>query len=166
MLIIDPSWSFQDALAEISRRYTPGSITGGPQRNRQIEAWGQIVGRTRALAELESTIKSHGSLSALGRAHRITGRTLSGLREFFMALPDDGRKARLYPGREFGAWSLIHRLGGTANADVWKARSGKRVAALKILRRTRGKSLERFRAEISILDRLGEEPGILPKLER
>src|SRR5207247_7143172 len=96
---------------------------------------------------------------------QITNRTLRGLRQFFEALPEDKQSLKLYPGQKFGKWQLRYRLGGGGNADVWAARAGTATAAVKILRRVRGKSLERFRAEISILDQLNGERGILPKLD-
>lgn len=165
IFVIDPSWSFENALSTISIWYRPGSIIGGPQRNRQIESWGQLAGRTRALAEFDEAINNWGSATAFGRAHQITTRTLRGLREFFEALPDDHSKPRLGPGRTFGRWRLSYRLGAGGNADVWAARSDETTAAIKILRRPKGKPLDRFREEIAILDQLGAEPGILPKLD-
>src|SRR5437773_899221 len=144
--MIDPTWTFEEALANLSERYTPGSIIGGPQRNRQIEAWGQIAGRTRALAELDEAVNRYGSVTAFCKNNQITNRTLRGLRQFFEALPEDKQSLKLYPGQKFGKWQLRYRLGGGGNADVWAARAGTATAAVKILRRVRGKSLERFRA--------------------
>jgi len=82
-------WSFEEALNIISNRYYPGGITTGPQRNQQIAAWGQLVGRTRALAELDLAIRQHGSLTKFGKKYRITVRKLREIRDFFENLPDD-----------------------------------------------------------------------------
>jgi hypothetical protein len=51
-MLINKGWDFETALDEISKAYRPGGITTGPLRNRQVEAWGQLVGRTRALPNL------------------------------------------------------------------------------------------------------------------
>jgi nucleotide-binding universal stress UspA family protein len=64
-------------------------VTTGPLRNRQVEAWGQLVGKTRALIEFDAAIKHYGSLSAFGREYRATLRTLRSFRKFFENLPDD-----------------------------------------------------------------------------
>ena len=40
----------------ISDVYQPGGYIGGPQRNRTIEAWGQLVGRNRAVRELDQAV--------------------------------------------------------------------------------------------------------------
>lgn len=84
-----PEWSFEEALENISKLYYPGGITTGPQRNQQIAAWGQLVGRTRALAEFDLAIQQYGSLTKFGKKHQITVRTLKNLREFFEKLPND-----------------------------------------------------------------------------
>jgi serine/threonine-protein kinase len=162
-MLLDPAWSFEQALAEISSVYTPGGYFGGPQRNRMIEAWGQLVGRNRAVRELDQAVVRYGSLTALGRAQSITVRTLRSLREYYLALPvDPHRPGRLASGDVLGSWHLVHRLGSGANAEVWKARSAGAEGAIKVLRRNKGRSLQRFRAEIDLLHLLGDTPGILP----
>ncbi|TAK12897.1 MAG: TIR domain-containing protein [Anaerolineae bacterium] len=88
-MLIDKDWDFETAIREISKRYYPGGQTTGPLRNRQVEAWGQIVGKTRALAEFDDAIKRYGSRTAFGREYRVTPRTLQSFREFFENLPGD-----------------------------------------------------------------------------
>lgn len=88
-MLINKDWDFETAIAEISSVYRPGGITTGPLRNRQVESWGQLVGRTRALAEFDSAIKRYGSFSAFGREYSVTVSTLRHFREFFENLPDD-----------------------------------------------------------------------------
>lgn len=88
-MLINKDWDFETAVEEISNKYYPGGITSGPLRNRQVEAWGQLVGRTRALSEFDAAIKRHGSLSAFGREYRVTLPTLRAFKEFFENLPDD-----------------------------------------------------------------------------
>lgn len=88
-MLINKDWDFEAAVKEISKKYYPGGLTTGPLRNRQVEAWGQLVGRTRALAEFHAAIKRYGSRSAFGREYRVTLPTLRNFREFFENLPDD-----------------------------------------------------------------------------
>jgi serine/threonine protein kinase len=69
-------------------------------------------------------------------------------------------------GQEVDGWTLVSRLGKGGNAEVWRARrpvTGNEVA-LKLLkeRRRHAEPYKRFRAEIEILTKLGERPGILP----
>lgn len=88
-MLINKDWDFETAVKEISNKYYPGGITTGPLRNRQVEAWGQLVGRTRALTEFDSAIQRYGSRTAFGREYRVTLPTLRHFREFFENLPDD-----------------------------------------------------------------------------
>lgn len=86
---IKVEWNFEEALQNINDHYPPWGLVGPQLRNRQVEAWGQLVGRTRALALFDLAVKQNGSLSALGRKYSITISTLRKLRGFFENLPDD-----------------------------------------------------------------------------
>lgn len=88
-MLLNKNWDFEQAIKEISEVYYPGGMTTGPLRNRQVEAWAQLVGKTRALTEFDAAIKKYGSLSAFGREYRVTLPTLHKFREFFENLPDD-----------------------------------------------------------------------------
>ncbi len=90
---IDPNWSFREALQNINKQYPPWGLVRPQLRNRQVEAWGQLVGRTRALAEFDSAVEQIGSLTALSREYSITVPTLRKLRQFFANLPDDRGQA-------------------------------------------------------------------------
>lgn len=88
-MLINKDWDFEIAVKEISNVYSPGGITTGQLRNRQVEAWGQLVGKTRAVTEFDDAIKRYGSLSAFGREYRVTVPILRHFREFFESMPDD-----------------------------------------------------------------------------
>lgn len=67
-----------------------------------------------------------------------------------------------------GSWSLVEPLGSGGNAEVWKAVSNDdQVVAVKILNNKKPQSepFKRFKAEIDILRRLGERPGLLPLID-
>lgn len=62
-MLIDKNWNLQNAFDAINSVYYPGGMQSGPQRNRQIETWGQLVGKARAVNELESLINDYGSIN-------------------------------------------------------------------------------------------------------
>lgn len=88
-MLINKDWDFETAIREISKVYYPGGMTSGQLRNRQVESWGQLVGKTRALVEFDAAIKRYGSLSAFGREYRVTLPILRRFREFFESLPEE-----------------------------------------------------------------------------
>jgi len=88
-MLINKDWDFETAIYEISNVYRPGGLTTGQLRNRQVESWGQLVGKTRALTEFDAAIKAYGSLSAFGREYSVTLATLRHFREFFENLSND-----------------------------------------------------------------------------
>lgn len=55
--LLNKDWGFIQAIEEINKRYRPGGISSGLARNVQIENWGVLVGRTRALAEINLAIE-------------------------------------------------------------------------------------------------------------
>jgi hypothetical protein len=88
-MAINSEWSFEEALVNINQQYPPYGYVGPQLRNRQIESWGQLVGRTRALASYDLAVEKNRSLTSLGRTYRLTIKTLRCLRTFFENLPDD-----------------------------------------------------------------------------
>jgi len=88
-LIINKNWNLQYAFDVINNAYYPGGLQSGPQRNRQIETWGQLVGKTKALAELDSLIKEYGSTNKMSNSVRMSPSTIKQLRAFFELLPDE-----------------------------------------------------------------------------
>lgn len=88
-MLINKEWDFETAVREISQVYRPGGLTTGHLRNRQIESWGQIVGKKRAVIEFDDSIEKYGSLSAFGKEFRVTVPILRHFREFFESIPDD-----------------------------------------------------------------------------
>jgi Putative DNA-binding domain len=88
-MAINLAWSFEEALSNINQQHPPWGHVGPQLRNKQLESWGQLVGRTRALASYDLAVKQCGSLTALGKTYSITIYTLRRLRTFFGRLPDD-----------------------------------------------------------------------------
>ncbi|WP_423840672.1 ATP-binding protein [Vibrio mytili] len=88
-MIINKKWDLEVAFEVINERYYPGGLQSGPQRNRQIETWGQLVGKTKALAQLDSLIESCGSINKMSQSVRMSSGTIKKLRAFFESLPDE-----------------------------------------------------------------------------
>ncbi len=85
---IDPDWTFEQALKELSHRHRPGGKTSGPVRNRLLESWGVAVGRERAVREFDQALAKYRSWTAAGKACRARPATLKRLREFYEGLSD------------------------------------------------------------------------------
>jgi len=167
MLHIKRHWSLTQAIEIINEHYNAGSVSSGSARNRQIEAWGQMVGRTRALAELDVAIGLHGSIAAFLRDIRMSRKTLSALREFWGSLPDDKPLGTLHAGLSIDGYVLLEALGSGGHSKVWSVRNPTgSVEAMKILRKPSPYSLERFSSEIELLEMLGTNSGILPIIAR
>lgn len=165
-MLLDENWNLEEAIYQISQIYRPGSLMQGQVRNRQVESWGQLVGRTRALAEFDQALEEHGSLTAFAKANSYSPNSLRELRRFFEDLPDDRGRAAIFSGLKLGDWRLIRRLGQGGNAEVWRARNSRSlIAAIKILKRARGASLKRFINEITILKEISNVPGVLPLID-
>jgi hypothetical protein len=93
-VIIDPSWSFWEAVEAASERFRPGSLVVGKARNVLIQSWAQMVGKTTALQEVNSYIDNAGSLSAAARSLSMSTETLKGLLEYISTLPNESADIR------------------------------------------------------------------------
>lgn len=88
-MLIDKNWNLQSAFDEINKVYRPGGEFSGPQRNRLIETWGQLVGKSRSLEELELLIEQYGSMNKMSKSVRMAPKTIKHLRTFFESLPSE-----------------------------------------------------------------------------
>ncbi|OAI83052.1 hypothetical protein AYO27_18105 [Rhizobium sp. GHKF11] len=61
------------------------------------------------------------------------------------------------PGSQYGSWTLMTRIDGGGNADVWAGRNSesRTVAAIKILHNLGKEPLSRFKNEVKALRDLG-----------
>jgi serine/threonine-protein kinase len=74
------------------------------------------------------------------------------------------KKFTRHAGEIIGDWKLIEPINAGGNAEVWKANNDEvEPVALKILYQKNPDSepYKRFRAEITFLRLLGEQPGVL-----
>jgi serine/threonine protein kinase len=162
---IDPNWDLETAFIEISNRYRPGSYWHGRTRNVLLQMWGEVVGRTRAMAQLAALIEKSGSRNKFSKEYSISGGTLADLESHFSALPPDPepKRNRLNAGDRIGPWKVVMRLGRGGNSEVWRATSDAQrgEVALKIPNAGRN-SLRRFAGELTLLKKLGDMKGIDP----
>ncbi|NTG38805.1 protein kinase [Agrobacterium rhizogenes] len=77
------------------------------------------------------------------------------------------KSAQPQPGSQYGKWTLMKRIDGGGNADVWLARASDRrtIAAIKILHNLGKEPLTRFHNEITALRKLDNLEGIVPILD-
>jgi hypothetical protein len=68
-MAINSAWSFEEALSNINQQHPPWGHVGPQLRNKQLESWGQLVGRTRALASYDLAVEQCGSLTSLGKTY-------------------------------------------------------------------------------------------------
>ncbi|EGQ7970881.1 ATP-binding protein [Vibrio cholerae] len=88
-MIIDRNWTLQEAFEHINQVYRPGGQLSGPQRNRLVETWGHLVGKSRATKEVDKLVETHGSMSKACKHVQMSPDTMKSLRRFFESLPDD-----------------------------------------------------------------------------
>lgn len=86
-MLIKREWCLKRAFDEVNRVYAPGGMQSGPQRNRQIESWAQLVGRERAFSELNSLIDECGSINKMSKLVRMTPGSIKKLMSFIESLP-------------------------------------------------------------------------------
>lgn len=159
-------WDFEQAIENISDTFRPGSQLSGRARNAMVEAWGQLVGRERALACLDLALRRSGSISTLAKNSRATVPTIRRFRSFFERLPRRPTSSRLEAGISLGGWMLSNKLGHGGNAEVWKAISLEgQEAAIKAVPRNQTYKSRRLANEIKVLRALGQQEGILPLVE-
>jgi hypothetical protein len=71
----------------------------------------------------------------------------------------------LRPGQVIGRWTLIEKIDGGGNADVWEARAtGEKSVAIKFLKKLKDVARARFRDEVMVVSGLHGVTGILPIL--
>ncbi|MBL0107100.1 MAG: hypothetical protein IPP52_07410 [Ignavibacteria bacterium] len=75
---------------------------------------------------------------------------------------------RLYKkGRKFGDWTLTSYKGGGGNGEVWACVSSEGVTkAIKLLKRIKPKSYNRFVDETTVIEQNSDIIGIIPLKEK
>lgn len=80
---------------------------------------------------------------------------------------ENGRPVlQLHAGDQFGPWTLVQKLGGGGNGQVWEATDGMNArVAVKILKKMKSTAYARFRDEVHTMQANKDIPGILPILD-
>lgn len=68
--------------------------------------------------------------------------------------------------RTYGKWTLNEYIGGGGNGEVWSCSSGQETRAIKLLKKTRQKPLQRFTDETTVLENNSDLTGIIPILDK
>lgn len=102
-IVIDPSWKFEEAVDAASSRFRPGSLMGGKTRNVLVQSWATMVGKNRALREVNEYIDAAGSFTAAAKRLSMRNETLKALLEYIQGLssePTDFRPIKLRKGQK------------------------------------------------------------------
>jgi hypothetical protein len=86
-MIVDPKWTFAEALDAAWTRYRGGQQFGAPNRIKMLQQWGNVVGRDRAVAELSSVLAEHATLAKAAEAFGFSQYALREVRRAFQAMP-------------------------------------------------------------------------------
>lgn len=70
-------------------------------------------------------------------------------------------------GQKFGDWTLSSYLGGGGNGEVWACiNSKKETNAIKLLKKIKEKSYNRFVDETFVIEKNNDITGIIPIIEK
>jgi hypothetical protein len=86
-IVVDPKWTFIEALQAAWKAYSGGVEFGAPNRIRVLEQWANIVGREQAIAELEATISDFETIELASRGLCLSKYAIRKLRKSFKAMP-------------------------------------------------------------------------------
>lgn len=86
-IIIDPKWTFIEALKAAWDAYKGGLEYGVPNRTRVLEQWANVVGRRRAVSELEEALSAYKNSAEVEKYLGLSSYTVRKLRKQFKAMP-------------------------------------------------------------------------------
>ncbi|MCP4398818.1 MAG: hypothetical protein GY801_16160 [bacterium] len=86
-IIIDPQWSFINALDAAWDAYPGGRELGVPNRIRVLEQWANVVGCERAISEFETVLKEHRTLGEASEHLGLSLYAIKKLRKRFGEMP-------------------------------------------------------------------------------
>ena len=86
-VVIDPRWVFADALAAAWEAYSGGQELGATNRIRVLEQWANVVGRERAIAEIENALGAYKNLDDASHNLGLSKYAIHKLRKAFNGMP-------------------------------------------------------------------------------
>jgi hypothetical protein len=87
MYPINPNWSFKDAIDGARKTYRHSGLDSKGRRNNYLKAWGNVVGRERAIQLFDEFVAESGSYENAAKALDVSVRTFKELRKYFLGLP-------------------------------------------------------------------------------
>lgn len=86
---VDAKWSFLTTLEKAREAYIGWGKTSTGYRNSVMKVWGNTVGKTRAMNELNELIENFGSKNQLAEELYLSLHSLKSIEKYFRSLPDD-----------------------------------------------------------------------------
>lgn len=87
-IIVDPKWTFMDVLKAAWAAYPGGVQLGAPNRVKALERWANVIGRKRAVNELNVVLSQYSSYKEAAKAFGMSVSTLKRIRDNFQAMPE------------------------------------------------------------------------------
>lgn len=86
-VIFEPNWSFIEALNAAWEAYRTNGLEAKSNRRRVLEKWANVVGRTKAVSELEQTLSQYKDSSEIEQKLGLTPHIVNELRKAFKKMP-------------------------------------------------------------------------------
>lgn len=86
-MIVDPAWTFDEALDAAWAAYGGGRQFGAPNRIKMLEQWANVVGRDRAVAELDDALSKYPNIAAAVDATGLSAYALRRIKRSFRQMP-------------------------------------------------------------------------------
>lgn len=162
-VIIDPSWTLVEVVEAAWTAYTGSGIQSTIYKVMIIKAWSNVVGRRRAVSQLQSLVVEYGTKKALSQAIGISVATLRGIEKHFSNVPDHSVLGPGVPTQEqFDAITYGEQLGGGSYGTVWRGRDSLgREIAVKFINMKHEGTAEVALAHATSLARTGGHPNIV-----
>lgn len=94
-ITVSPKWTFIEALQAAWEAYSgAGPQYGAANRHRILDQWANVVGKDRAVAELEQALKEHGDLKTASKEWGLSIDAIKKLRKSFNKMPSVTPHAR------------------------------------------------------------------------
>ena len=87
-IVVQPHWSFMDALEAARKAYSGGLQYGVPNRTRVLEQWANVVGRERAVSELEAVLNRYATIDKAIDDLGLSKHTIKKLKRSFAEMPE------------------------------------------------------------------------------
>lgn len=87
-IVVQPYWSFMNALEAAWEAYSGGQEYGVTNRIRVLEQWANVVGRERAVSELEKVLSQYATIVEATERLGLSKYTINKLKSSFAEMPE------------------------------------------------------------------------------